>query len=478
MKYKMTTLYVLVIALFAVFALPITSAQSPDKLNLPDTPAGKRAAAVLKIIEQGGDGEATIRQFLNENFAPSLRDASSLENHIARIRKLQQDLAGSTVAGIRMRSPAEIELMLKTSGGSLMSLSVRVAAEAPQLIDGLRLAEAKPPFRLDFSTYAELDAKLKTLSETGGFAGVVLVASGEKIAFEKAYGLADRDKGIPNRTDTMFDIGSISKLFTAVAVLKLAQEGRLDLDDKIGKYLKNLPAEIGDKVTVRHLLQMRSGMGDFLRDRRYREKPENFRKVSDYLEIIRTAPLMFEPGTREAYSNTGYVALGAVIEAVTKKSYDEVIENYVYQPANMKSSGSFDRTGGNKNMAIGYTRPEGPSSGGIQLIANTNLFAPVGNPAGGGFSTAQDLKRFVEALFAGKLLDREHTRLFLNRFEPPQEKENSNGRPFNRAGGSLGVNAVMLYDPARRDLVIVLANRDLPIAEDIGRAVAEKLAKK
>lgn len=476
MKYKITALCIFAIAVFAAFA---ANAQSPDKLNLPDTPAGKRAAALLKVIAQGSDSdEATIRKFLDENFAPSLLKAYPIENHVARIREMQQDLAGFRVAGIKMRNPSEIELMLKTSGGTLMSLSVRVAAEAPQLIDGLGLAEAKPPIQLDFSSYEELDAKLKTFSETGGFAGVVLVASGNKTAFEKAYGLADREKGIPNRTDTMFDIGSISKLFTAVAVLKLAQEGRLDLDDKIGKYLKNLPAEISDKVTVRHLLQMRSGMGDFLRDRRYREKPENFRKVSDYLEIIRTTPLMFEPGTREAYSNSGYVALGAVIEAVTKKSYDDVIENYVYQPAKMKSSGSFDRTGGNKNMAIGYTRPEGPSSGGIQLIANTNLFAPFGNPAGGGFSTAQDLKRFVEALFAGKLLDREHTRLFLNRFEPPQEKENANGRPFNRAGGSLGVNAVILYDPARRDLVIVLANRDLPIAEDIGRAVAEKLAKK
>jgi CubicO group peptidase (beta-lactamase class C family) len=275
----------------------------------------------------------------------------------------------------------------------------------------------------------------------------------------------------------MFDIGSISKLFTAVAVVRLVQEGRLKLDDTIGKYLKDLPAEIGSKVTVRQLLQMRSGMGDFLRDRRYRENPGSFRKVSDYSEIIRSAPLLFEPGTSEAYSNTGYVALGAIIEAVTGRSYYDVIEDYVYKPAGMKTSGSFDRTVGNKNMAIGYKRPERQSGdSGIQLVPNTKLFAPVGNPAGGGFSTAQDLKRFVEALFAGKLLDREYTRLYLNRFESP--KENANGRQFNRAGGSLGVNAVIIYDPERRDLVIVLANRDLPVAEDIGRAVAEKFTKK
>ncbi|MGH9943896.1 MAG: serine hydrolase domain-containing protein [Pyrinomonadaceae bacterium] len=476
MRYRTLALFTSLALLLASSAAAQTS--SPDDVgrwDLPETPAGRRVRPLLKVI--GGGDEAAIRQFLGEHVAPSFRDAFPVEQHVGQFRRMQRLFAGMQLAGVDAPDPNSIELVLKAGDGKAYKLSVEVEAGVPQRIASIGFAPAEAPAGPRFSSYGELDEALRRMAEGGRFSGVVLVTRGDTPVFRKAYGLADRASRLANHEDTMFDIGSINKDFTAVAVARLAQEGRLNLDDSMGKYLKGLPPEIGDKVTIRHLLQHRSGMGDYMTHPSHRGDRKRFRTVSDYMEIIRNTPLKFEPGTSQAYSNTGYVALGAVIEAVTNRSYYDVIQDLMYRPAGMKSSGSFDRTQGGRNMAIGYTRrsPQGGGgSGPVTLTPNTHLFSPTGSPAGGGFSTAADLKRFADALFGNRLLDRRHTTLFLNRFDP---QKGDLPKMWGSAGGSEGVNAVVLVDAQTNHTVIVLANLDEPVAEEVGRSIVEQLRK-
>ncbi|NIP59022.1 MAG: serine hydrolase, partial [Gemmatimonadetes bacterium] len=131
----------------------------------------------------------------------------------------------------------------------------------------------------------------------------------------------------PVRTDTRFNVGSLMKPLTGVAVLRLAQEGRIELDAPVGRYLEGLGPEVAREVTVRHLLRHRSGLGDYLTLPEFRADPDGFGSVDDLMAVIRDQPLEFEPGSRERYSNSGFVVLGALVEAATGRSYEAVLQD-------------------------------------------------------------------------------------------------------------------------------------------------------
>ncbi|HEV2130156.1 MAG TPA: serine hydrolase, partial [Longimicrobiaceae bacterium] len=357
------------------FSLPaVARAQT-----LPDTPAGRQAAAFLEALRS--IDEDARRGFVEQRLAPTFRDQFPMEVHLEQLRILAGELAGARIVGVQMPNPTAIRVALEKARGERLRLAVEVEPEPPHRIMMLGIDDTggeEPVIR--FGNLEELNRALERLTQEDRFSGVVLASRGGEVVFHEAYGLADRERKLPARRDTRFNIGSLNKSFTGVAILRLAQEGRLSLDDPIGKYLQGFPPEVANRVTIRQLLQHRSGMGDYLTHPEFRRDPKRFRTVDDLLELIRPAPLAFEPGTRQRYSNSGYVVLGAVIEALTGRAYRDVMHEWIFEPAGMTRTGPGGQEA-DANTAIGYSRRLASSEGG--LVSNEQVRGP-GSPAGGG----------------------------------------------------------------------------------------------
>jgi CubicO group peptidase (beta-lactamase class C family) len=260
---------------------------------------------------------------------------------------------------------------------------------------------------------ASCAALLNDRAQADEFSGVVLIARNGIPLMERSYGYASKGYGIRNHVDTVFNIGSMTKMFTAVSIAQLAERGRLRFDDVVSRFLPEYPRQVGDRVTIHHLLTHTSGMGSFWNSS-FDAARASLRSVSDYLRLFADDPLSFEPGARFGYSNAGYVVLGAIIERVSGMSYDDYVSEHLFQPAGMIDTGAWDLDVDVPNRAVGYVRD---SAGDIKEhpAPRTNvLVAPAkGSPAGGSYSTVFDLLRFSQALQSHQLLSAESTQVLL-----------------------------------------------------------------
>lgn len=254
---------------------------------------------------------------------------------------------------------------------------------------------------------SEFNAAIEDLVKEDRFSGSVLVAKHGEVLYKKAFGMANKGFGIPNTTETKFNLGSVNKMFTAVSIIKLAEEGLLDVNDAIGKYLNNLPDEVA-KITIHHLLTHTSGTGLYWNEK-FKAKFTELKTVNDYIPLFIEDPLLFEPGTKWAYSNSGYILLGAIIESVSGKDYFSFVKEAVYLPAGMHNTDCYDLEYDIPNLAVGYTRLG--TEEGAPWRNNIFLHVVKGGPAGGGYSTIDDLLQFDIALRANKLLSPEWTTL-------------------------------------------------------------------
>lgn len=245
-----------------------------------------------------------------------------------------------------------------------------------------------------------------------GFSGVALIAREGSAMLQRAYGFASRGLGVANRMGTVFNIGSMTKMFTAVALMQLAERGQLAFDQVISTFLRDYPREVADRVTIEHLLTHTSGMGSFW-NAKFEAARTSLRTVSDHLPLFVEDPLAFEPGERFGYSNAGYIVLGAIIEAVSGMTYDTYLQERIWNIAGMRNTGAWGLDEDVPNRAIGYVT-EGESPGSSQF-PRTNITAlPVrGSSAGGTYSTAHDLLRFGEALRQHDLLNQGSTETLL-----------------------------------------------------------------
>ena len=326
-------------------------------------------------------------------------------------------------------------------------------------------ALASPDAPSSDSVVAQLRAMLDTLARRDQFSGVVWLLKDDRPVFEQAVGFADQQARRENRLDTKFNIGSINKVFTRVAVLQLAEQGKLSLDDPISRRLPDYPRPAGDQVTIRHLLNMTSGLGDFFGPEYFAADKNRLLGPRDFFPLFIDQPLLFEPGAGRRYSNAGYIVLGAIIEQASGRSYFDYVREHIYRPAGMTNTDHFDWRQPVENRAIGYTRrgPDGPSPDGRH--PNLDALAPHGGTsAGGGLSTAPDVVAFLRALRDGKLLDATGTRQMWG------------GGDQGWAGGTPGCNAVVeVMVPFGGYVLIVLSNYDPPIAETIARRVRQLL---
>jgi CubicO group peptidase (beta-lactamase class C family) len=176
-------------------------------------------------------------------------------------------------------------------------------------------------------------------ASAGQFSGVVLVAEGGRVIVQEAHGIANRDTGRTISMATAFNTASVGKTFTAVAVAQPIEQGLLSFQDPIGKHVVGFPTEVATAVTVDHLLTHTSGMGDFTQPGTpYPEEARPAATATDLLQLITDEPLLFEPGSQVGYSNSGYVVLGAVIEAVSGEPYFDYVTEHIFGPAGMTST--------------------------------------------------------------------------------------------------------------------------------------------
>lgn len=299
-----------------------------------------------------------------------------------------------------------------------------------------------------------LTKTLDSLVAAGEFSGVVLIAKDGAPVFERAYGLADREAGAANTLETAFNLGSINKLFTQIAIRQLAEAGKLNLDSTLARAWPDYPnQDVARRITIRQLLQHRSGVGGNIFGAPPGKTRGDIRRLTDYLPLFVNEPLQFEPGTNQRYSNAGYIVLGLLIERLSREDYYDYVRRHIYQPAGMTRTGSWTVDSLPPNTAIGYTRGAQDAPPSTPIGPNTALLPGRGSSAGGGYSTAHDLLRLLNALRASKI--------------PGGPQASMVGV----AGGAPGINATLEGDlPGAYDL-IVLANLSPPTAERVSRIV-------
>jgi D-alanyl-D-alanine carboxypeptidase len=315
---------------------------------------------------------------------------------------------------------------------------------------------------------AALSSHAGKLAREGEFSGAVLVARGGQVLLEDAWGPADREAGIPNTSGTRFRIGSMNKMFTAVAALQLVEAGKLALDDPVGKHLPDYPNKrVAARVTVRHLLTHTGGTGDIFGPE-FGENRLQLRTHDDYVELLGSRGPEFAPGARFEYSNYGFVLLGALIEAVSGQSYYDYVRENVYRPAGMTSTDSLPESVDVPNRAVGYTRPYP----GADSEPNTTTLPWRGTAAGGGYATVSDLMRFAQALSSETLI----SNAMLEEATHPHEQDYGYGfgvrgegslRSYGHGGGAPGMNGELRVFPELGYVVVSLSNMDPPAASEL-----------
>jgi CubicO group peptidase (beta-lactamase class C family) len=325
----------------------------------------------------------------------------------------------------------------------------------------------------------ELDSYLQTNTEKDLFSGVVLVAREGKPIFKKAYGMADRERNIFNQVNTRFGIASMGKMFTAVAIAQLVEQGNLSYDDVIGKYLgaEWILSEVGEKVKISHLLSHTSGIAEFLTDEFLISSAEIYRTLEDYKPIVKEKSLNYKPGTQWAYCNTGFILLGAIIEKATGRDYWDYIKEHIYDPSDMDNTIGFDRNKTLPNLAMGYGKVQ---EEGEAFWRKTAFAGKInGQPSGGGFSTVDDLLNFSEALKSDLLISSESKEILMSA-KPGLSSMNYGygfwiessrfGRVVGHGGVGFGMSANFRMFVDREYTMIILSNfseASLPVSRKI-----------
>jgi len=336
---------------------------------------------------------------------------------------------------------------------------------------------------------ADLEVYLEQLVAGDQFSGAVLVAKDSSVLFKSAYGQASQAFGVPNQVHTKLNLGSMNKMFTAVAIAQLAEQGKLSFQDSISKRLPDYPRDIAEKVTIHHLLTHTSGMGSYWNEK-FEASWARLRTVNDFLALSLGDPLSFEPGEQWQYSNAGFIVLGAIIEQVSGQSYFDYVREFIYTPAQMHDTDAFEMDQSVLNRAIGYTYA-GSSDELRPKARRNNLFLHVvkGGPAGGGYSTVEDLLKFSLALSEHSLLTPEYTTTVLGGKVLMQDNLTlpmryaygfSDGsindhRIVGHGGGAPGINGRLDMYLDLGYTVAVLANYDPPAAAQVADWLKERL---
>ena len=456
-------------------------------------PPGAQSAAAKGAAEQqlaawleefnNGD-QAKFQAFLEKNYPDQAKRIDGIMGFRAMtggfdLKKVEKSSDTALVAIVKERD-----------SDTFARMEMEVESGAPHRITkfDVRMVPTPVQFAIPRMSEGEALAALKSEIERRAaadrFSGTVMVTRKGKAIFSGAYGLADRDKKIKNELGTQFRIGSMTKMFTAVATMQLVQNGKLKLDSTVGEYLPFYPnKDLASKVTIHHLLTHTGGTGDFFGPE-FDEHRLELKTLQDYVRLYGQRGLEFEPGSKWSYSNYGFLLLGVIVQKVSGEDYYQYMRENVYKPAGMTATDSLPEDQTVAKRSIGYRKDRASDS----WKPNTDTLPYRGTSAGGGYSTVEDLERFAEALKEHKLLDAKHTEMLTtgkaetgdgDKYAYGFMDRTSGGvRSYGHGGGAPGMNGELAIYPQSGYVVAVLANLDPPAAQRIASFIGNRLPEK
>lgn len=306
------------------------------------------------------------------------------------------------------------------------------------------------------------------------FSGVISFSKNGNPIYEEAFGHSVLNEEIPNDIHTRFPTASGSKIFTAVAILRLVESSKLSLDDSVVTHLPGHFPFMDDEVTIRHLITHTSGFEDYFDEEEnddYASLWSNLpmyglKSPDDFLVLLKDKKMEFKPGERFKYNNGAFVILSMIIEAVTKKPFHDVIKEHIFTVADMQSSGYFALNDLPKNTALGYYKDE---TG--HLLSNIYTIPIIGGGDGGGYTTVSDIMRFWNTLVQGKFIHDPLLKEMISSKSPREEdepygygvwlvKKDSDITRLYIVGADPGVSMISDYDLETDLICTILSNRD------------------
>ncbi len=406
---------------------------------------------------------------LRQHFSAGLRERKG-EDDLAKTLAMLAEALGPGMASLAPTTVSDDgtrgELHYALADGRRVALMLTLAGADASRIDRFGVRPLPPDVAVVTLEQlpATIDARVRAEFEAGRFSGAVLVARGDTLIHAQAIGWADRDGKRAITLDTPINLGSINKMFTAIAIAQLEAAGKLDWQDTVGRHLPDFPnAAIRDRVTIHQLLTHTSGVGSYWNDA-HEARKSTLDSQRDFLDTFVDQPLLFEPGEGIEYSNGGPVILGLIIEAVSGLDYYAYVREHLYQPAGMRHADHYRRDEAGAGFALGYMKRDDGT-----WTDNQADLSLRGSAAGGGYASARDLHAFSRALGDGRLLPAEQlevlwtirTQLGPIGYGYLFSIGNTSGQRWvGHNGGAPGISAEFLHYPDDGLAIIVLANQD------------------
>jgi CubicO group peptidase (beta-lactamase class C family) len=472
---------------FLLLLISASTASAQSDAAIPDTAAGNQLKAWLRVFDSGDD--QVFKRFISNHYSKSLLTENDAAYRADRAARTYLDTEGFRIRDVEKSAPHEIVVLAQARLTELwFRLTMKVASAPPHLITEYTSQRIQPPAKFPPRKLTQQQFLQETrrfmnrLAAADAFSGTLLIAKDGKPIFKSVHGLASKAYKVPNRLDTKFSVASVGKMFTAVAIAQLAEQGKLSFNDPVGKHLPDYPnKDVARKVTIHHLLTHSSGLGDTY-SAKYICRKGILKQIKDWFPLFvdDPKPLAFEPGARWQYSNQGFILLGAIIEKVSGENFFEYVRKHIFQPAGMVNTDYHEGDRDTPNLAMGYTNFEDLGEDNYQFHLgerrNVSLYNGArGGPTGGANSTLDDLLRFSRALRENKLISAKSvalltsTKILARKYDANQtywgygfELQLIDGkRVIGHGGGDFGVSSgIRWYPDSGNYTVVVLSNYD------------------
>lgn len=467
-----------VLLLFSIFAFASCTggAKAPNPAEL---------AQVNQLLAAVNAGDrAALEAYAKDNLSADYQDARTM----ARGLELHKQFGGLDLLEVRETLPHQVKGWVQArDSDAVLELALDFDMTPRHRITFLDIGWGEVPDKFRVTRLSEAAAVDAWRADTARraaadkFSGAILLVRGDEVLAREAYGFADRDGKVANTVDTRFRTASTSKMFTAAAVMRLIQDGKLELGDAISTVVPALADKPVATATIAQLLSHTSGAGEFLGPR-YDAHKKELQVHDDYIRVFGGDALLFDPGAKFAYSNLGYMYLGAAIEHASGKSFYEYLDKMVFQPAGMTHTDTpppdLDMTG----RAAGYIKPPGTR----EWTSAAQYLDYRADGAGGAWSTVDDMRRFLVALRSHRILDEKHTRLMFSQ-KTEAWKGHAYGygvwldsypgaaRAIGGIGGEMGSNSEAWILPDSGYEVVVLSNFDPGAAIAVSEFIRARL---
>ncbi len=331
----------------------------------------------MKAVNSGSAEQ--FEAMAKSHFSPAYLSKQTPADRARLLAEIRKQFGTATMERVVREGPDEpLEVNVKGSTGTTGVIRLSLDPAAPFKVSDVKIDAAARKESVPIAPTMSGDALAQALdtylsrfaaSSEGELSGSVLVARNGRPVFQRAYGYADRANKIANTTATRFNLGSINKKFTEVAVAQLVAAGKLATGDTLGALMPDYPQAMSRPATIAQLLGHTAGISDFFGDEFARTSKDRFRSNADYFAFVSRQPALFQPGARNQYCNGCYITLGAIIERVAGVPYERYVAEHIFAPAGMKNTGYPQSDAIEPGVALGYTRRLGDGS------LRSNIFA-------------------------------------------------------------------------------------------------------